>query len=684
MRAKRSWIAVLASVALALFLMAAPAAAAPPEPIHLVADRMRSTPEKIIAEGNVSVDVQGARLLCQRLEMDRVTGDLTASGECVFYWKDNFVAAETITYDRETNSARMHGAAGQGRDFNLSGGPVYGDIFFWAEQVNWNPDKVELLDATFTTCDFPPGAMHYEFSSEKIEIYPNDKLIASDTSFTLHGNTLYTLPTLNLSLDPRARRRRSSLIPQVGTNSVDGLFIRNSIDYAFDERNFGTVLLDYYSKTGIGRGVQHFYSLGDKGEGNLYLYQQQGESTRNRYEVRSNVYYRPDDYTQIAWNFNSNKSEVPGFIPTENLSSYVSLTRYAPGSALQFAHNYNQSGFDTNNTYRAFYQLELTPELSTVWTADLATASTRFTNTQRFHYMGSLRHVGELFDSDLTIENTTGQRTFFLNRNPELSVRSRPLYLGPIPLLASASVGNVMESPSFFRTTRSDLKLQVPDQTVDYGSGRFMLGGGVRQLFYGTGEAQYVLGTRAGWLQHLGDFGAMRLDYNWQLPEGFTPFQHDFVYPFENLTGGIEVGEADKWNLSVLGGYDLRFDTFHNITPRVDFRPGPDWRISAASSYDPNSSTWRTVDAGIRMQLTPGFSVSHWSVYDLLNGRLTYQDYQLNWEEHDWITSLVYRGVQNEFFLQFSLKAFPLQPVNIGPNADAPILPQNLPNAFVR
>ena len=684
MRGDRSWIHLLVSGVLACMLLATPVGASPAKPVHLVADRINSTPETVTAEGQVAVDVEGARLLCQRLEMDRATGRIRASGECVFYWKDNFVAADSLVYDPGTKTAEMSAATGQGRDFNLNGGPVSGDIFFWAEQVKWQPEKVELVDATFTTCDFPPDDLHYDFHSEKVEIWPNSRLLASDTSFTLHGNRLYTLPTLNLSLDPKDRRKRQNLLPQVGSNSVDGLFVRNSVDYAFDEKNYGTVLLDYYSKTGLGRGLQHFYSLGDRGEGNLYLYQQKGNSVRDRYEVRSNMYYRPDDYTQVAWNFNANRSEVPGFTTPENLSSYVSLTRYAPGSALQFSQNYNRSGFDTNTTWRMYYNLELTPELSTLWTADLATASTRFTGTQRFHYMGGLRHVGELFDSELILENTSGQKTFFMNRNPELSLRSRPLYLGPVPLLASASFGNMQESPSLFQTQRYDLKLQVPDQSVDYGSGRLMLGGGLRQLFYGTGESQYVLATRAGWLQHLGDLGTLRLDYNWQLPEGFTPFQHDFVYPYENLTGGLELAEADRFSVSVLGGYDLRSKVFHYVTPRVDFQPGPNWRLSAATSFDPNSSVWRNVDAGVKMQLSPGLSVSHWSVYDLVNSRMTYQDYQINFEEHDWITSLVYRGVQNEFFLQFSLKSFPLQPVSIGPNLQDPILPQNLPNAFVR
>jgi hypothetical protein len=683
MRAFLSGIFWLVCGAMACLCLVSPVLAAPAEPAHLTADRVHSTPDKLVAEGNVAVDIEGARLLCQRLEMDRTTGQITATRNCVFYYKDSFIAAESLTWEPQTRTAHMLKAAGQGRDFSMEGGSLDRDVFFWAEKVNWTTEKVELLDATFTTCDTPPGDWHYNFHSELVEIYPGDRLLASNTSFTWHGNRIATVPTLNLSLDPRDQRRRSQ-IPQVGSNSTDGIFVRSALDYAFDRDNNGRVLLDYYSKTGIGRGLEHFYTLGGKGEGSFYMYHQDGETDRARYEVRNDLYYRPDEYTQIAWNFNSNRTEIPGFESPDNLSSYLSATRYAPGSALQFSHNLNETGPDRNTTWRLSYNQELTPELLTLWSADLVTASTGFTRTERFHYLGGLRHVGELFDSELMVENTSGQQTFFMNRNPELSFSSRPLHLGPVPILAAASFGQVQESPSMFQTQRCDLRVQVPDQTLEYASGRFMVGGGLRQLFYGSGESQYVLATRAGWLQNLGEMGALRLDYNWQLPEGYTPFQHDFVYPFENLTGGLEISQADKFSVSILGGYDLRHDQFQSVTPRVDFRPGPDWRITAASSYDPNTSTWRNVDAGLKMQLTPGLSLSHWSVYDLVNSRLTYQDYQLNLEDHDSITSLVYRGVQNEFYLQFSLKAFPLQPVSIGPNTQDPILPQYMPNAFVR
>ena len=90
------------------------------------------------------------------------------------------------------------------------------------------------------------------------------------------------------------------------------------------------------------------------------------------------------------------------------------------------------------------------------------------------------------------------------------------------------------------------------------------------------------------------------------------------------------------------------------------------------------------MDSGVTAQLTDGISLTHWSLYDLNNGRMTYQNFSVNYEDHDWVGSVTYRGVQNEIFFQMSLKAFPLRPIKVGPDPSLPILPANLSNAFTR
>lgn len=671
-------------VLVVLLGLALPAMAQESDLVLLEAEQVSRTGSLVIAEGNVSADVGGLRLDCQRLVYNSDTGVVQAERECIFYWGESYAAADSVTYDMNTQLASMTRVAGRGTDLVHQNRLVETPLFFWAEELTWSPEKVELEEAVVTTCDFVPGDWHYFVESERIEIFPRDKMVASNTSVTLQGTQLYTVPTLVVPLEEDARGEQN-YFPSVGYNQVDGAFIRNGFDYYFDRGNFGTLNLDVYQNSGLGYGAEHFFTLGDRGGGNIFYYQQNGSQTdRDRFELRSNLAYRFDEYTNLGLSYNANQFELPGFVSPLNESAAVSLSRYAPGSALQVSSNFARSGDNTNTSYRFYYDVDIDDRWSGLVRADFSRASTRFTSTQRYHYLGSLRRRGELFESELAYERSGGQNTYFLNREPELRLQSKVFHLGPVPVSAAASFGVLEESPSLYRTERYRFDLKFPDQIIETGMGNFHAGAGWRQSLYGNGESQYVLAARAGWLHDIGDVMTARVDYNWQRPEGFTPFQHDLEFSYENLTGGVEFYQTDLWSLSATAGYDLRFDTPHDIISRLDVRPFEGWRLTAAANYNPGSGIWRSLDSGVTMQVTPGVSFTHWSIYDLVNSRLTYQNFALNYEDHDWIASLAYRGVQNELFFQLSLKAFPIQPLKIGPDPAQPVLPANLGNAFTR
>ena len=668
-------------------MLSTPVLAQEPEPAELLlleADKVYRRGNITIAEGNVRAETGGAQLDCQRLEYDTESKLMRASQECVFYWGDNYAASDRLTYDLNKNQAVMFQASGRGTEMVHQNQLVETPLFFWADKLRWTPEKVSLEEALITTCDLNPDDWHYVLESEQIDIFPRDKLVASNTSVTMHDNKLYTLPTLVVPLDQK-RGRRSGYFPSPGYNNIDGAFLRNAFDYYIDEDNFGRLNLDVYQRSGLGYGLEHFFTFGDKGGGNVYYYNQDGQQAqRNRFELRTNMNYRLDEYTNVGFAYNANQFELPGVISPLNVASAINFSRYAPGSALQVSANFAQSGDNDNSSYRFLYDVELDERWSTLLTADISRASTRITRTNRSHYLGSLRYRGDLFDGDLSFERAAGQNTYFLNREPELRLRSRQFLAGPIPLVASASFGRLEESPSLFQTERYRMEVKIPDQIVDTGVGNFHVGAGMLQNMYGSGQQQYVLGARAGWLAEWGQNAVGRLDFNWQQPEGFTPFQHDVAFSYETLTGGVEIFEGDVFSISAMAGYDLRFDAAHDIIGRLNLRPSDGWRLTASANLDPTSGVWRSVDSGVNMQLTPGISMTHWSIYDLVNGRLTYQNFAINYEDHDWIGSLAYRGVQNEIFFQLSLKAFPLQQPKIGPNPAEPVLPINLTNAFVR
>lgn len=661
-------------------------AAAPkkPEPVFIQAESVERRGDLTIATGNVTVEVQGMRLDCQRLVYDPGKGLITAERECLFSWEDNFAASESLVLDIKTNEAVMYKVAGKSQDIAVGNKTFEGSMYFWANSMVYTPKKVTLQDAVLTTCDIEPNDLHYQINSKQVDLYPGDKVVASNTAFTISGNRLYTIPTLVFPLTER-KSKRQGYFPSVGYNNVDGAFLRNAFNYSFNQGNYGSVNVDFYQRSGVGYGIEHFFDLGKRGGGNIYFYSQNGpQAERNRFELRANGNFVIDENTRLGVSYNANQYQLQGQESPFNVAGSVNLSRYTEGSALQVGANFARSGENNNRSYRFYYDLDLSDQWSLLTRADLSSSSTEITRTNRYHYLGSLRNRNDLFEGDLSYERSGGQDTYFLNRQPELSLRSYPFNLGFLPLTASASFGVLEESPSLFRTERYRFDLRVPDQIIETPLGNFHAGAGVRQNLYGSGQEQYVLGTRVGWTQDFADHLLFRFDYNWQDSEGFTPFQHDLAFGYQTISGGLELYNGDTFRLSTSGAYDLNYSASYDIITRLDVNPVEGWELTAAANLDPNTGTWRSVDSGVTAQLTPGVSLTHWSIYDLLNGRLTYQNFSVNYEDHDWIGSLTYRGVQNEVFLQLSLKAFPLRATKVGPDPSLPILPVNLSNAFTR
>ena len=670
----RLWIVVL----FAWLALVGSAAAQSQERLYLQADSVKSENGKTVASGHVRAEIAGVRLDCDYLEYDEATGIVGARGDCVFYFQDSFLAADSVDFNTRGQMARLTMVSGRARDFLVDKRNVQQDLFFWADEVTWRPDKVEATNAVLTSCEFPPGRTDYTLESALLEIFPKNRITASDAKLVLGDTPIYTLPTVNLSLTSQAPQRVQPFFPLVGHNGVDGLFLRNSFDYTLGDHNYGQILLDVYQHSGLGAGLKHHYSFGEIGGGDLYFYELRGrQSNRSRYQVNSNTALKPDRYSTLTLNYSANKFELPGFVSPAQENAQIDYRRDTDVQQLQLLANYSRLGDNQNVVTRLFYHLNLTDELSTRWAADYYRTTTAVGGTtNRYHLLGSLNHQTELFDSALDLERSGGDSTFYyLNRSPEVSIRSKSLYLGPVPIQVAGAFGSLFESPSNFGTTRGDLKLTIPDQEINFGSGRFLAGGGARQMLYGSGDAQYVLAARGSYLQNIGSNAVARIDYNWQDPNGYSPFQHDLQFQYQTLTGGLELYDSDTWKLGALAGYDLNGDRLHDLIPRLDVHPSDGFRVIASSNYDPNFKIWRSVDSQIRFNLTDDISVASWNLYDLVNQRITYQDYQLNVKQHDWTASVVYRGVQNEVFFQFSLNAFPLQQPQIGPTYDRPILP---------
>lgn len=654
------------------------------ELLLLRAEQIVRNGDTITCVGNVEAEVQGLKLDCHWLEYDLVSGQVRARQECLFRFGESFAASDEIDLNLQLKEASLRRVVGRGSDLTSNSQAVEQPLLFWAKSMRWTPEIIELQEASVTTCDKLPGRWDYRIEAERIDIYPGDRLEAFNTSVDLGGFRPLTLANLTFSLDP-SRPLLQDYLPTVGFSAIFGGFVRTTIPYNFNRRNLGKIHLDYFTRTGFSGGLEQRINWDDRLLGEIYYYQQPGVNGQSgRLDFRTNAQYRFDDFTTANFLYSRNRFELPNFTSPLTIANQFGITRQTDSTLIQLQTGFSRSGDNTNTVHLGLLRSDLDERTRFLAEADNALATTLGRRTSRTHYLAALQHHHDWFDFEAALENNSGPRTYFLNRNPELRLASRPLYLGEVPLLASASFGRITESPSRTTSNRWDLRLTVPDQMVQIGTGRLLLGGGVRQFSYDTGQSQRVWLARASAFQPIGESFSARIDFNLQDPSGSTPFLHDFHTPYSVVTGGLEVFDSGAFRLGAFAGYDLLRKQAHDLVARLDVQPSPEFSLSSGSNYDPIQSRWRSIDNLVSLRLGDSLSLSHWSLYDFQKQRMAYQDIMLNFESHDWVASVAYRGLQQEVFFQLSLNGFPAPPLHIGPEAGLPVLPNNLANPFVR
>ncbi len=643
-------------------------------PVEIHAGSLVYTPDRTVASGGVEIHVDEAVIKADHLTLDNKTMEIQASGNVNLTRGTSSVSADTLSYNVHTHRALMQNVVGRGSDFGFNSRPVNGELFFWAQSIEWDSKQLVLTKGTITTCDLPPIAQHYHITADKVTVIPDDEIYVTKARLFVHSSEVLGVPKAQFSLKKGGQARRQSLFPQFGYNSVDGVSVKETIPFGGNDNFYGTIHVDYYQRTGLAGGITDYYKLGDQGQGYLYYYSLHSPiAGADRYQLTSRINYKFDNGIGFAWNLDTSEFGTPGVVAPVNFNSVLVLNKNGPHSQLNLSATTAslQLGQFTNvNTgYNFLYRTELTSTLSNLLNVDYTTQATAQLSSFRLHFLDHMSDIGPLFDTNLDYEFTSGTSSFFVNREPELTLRSHRLDLVGVPLDVSVGVGEFDEQPTNVRLSRADLQLQIPDMEFrPWDRGTLYFQGGYRQLAYQGGDEQYVLGFRSGLIQDIGDHVTTRLDLASQTPNGFSPFQTDFFDTYQNLVGGIEFSNKDYWRASLLSGYDVHRGVFQSLLGRLNVNVNQDLGGTLAASFDPNQGALQNVEGELRLQLSPSLYLHTYDLYDFVNRRLTYNDFALTHETHDFVTMLVYRGVQNELYMQFAIKGFPFNSPTIGPN----------------
>ncbi len=216
------WSLVLAASILTVFVETA---SAQPTPITVDADVITydSVQEVVVAQGNVRAAFRRYRLFAETARFDLRSGVVVATGRVRLVDPEGQeLRGQALTYNTRTEEGFLEPFEGLQRP----------RVYLQGGRLDVAPARLVAHEATVTTCD--PGRPLYRIVARRVEIIPNQEIVAEHASLYLGNVRLLTVPRLSFSLRPGDPGPR---LPGFGYNEIDGYWI----DYRFPVRLAGGV-----------------------------------------------------------------------------------------------------------------------------------------------------------------------------------------------------------------------------------------------------------------------------------------------------------------------------------------------------------------------------------------------------------------------------------------------------------
>ncbi len=197
---------------------------------------------------------------------------------------------------------------------------VYGTMPPWifkARKMSSGKNRHICIHSHITTCELEKP--HYKVKATKMMIVPEKIMTVNNAVFYIGDVPVFYLPYWWQSLG----ESRLNLKAEPGHNSTDGLTLRTILSYQYSDFLEAKLLVDYFSKRGVGKGMETNYRVPTKMKSTLYLYHIKEETTSaerwrargylwrqisNFWSVQSELNFMSDEnfnqsYFRESWNF---------------------------------------------------------------------------------------------------------------------------------------------------------------------------------------------------------------------------------------------------------------------------------------------------------------------------------------------------------------------------------------------
>ena len=280
----------------------------PAQPIEIVADEMYFSDKtgELFAKGNVVITQDQTKIYADIIRGNDKQTEVWVDGQVRLIEPKTDLVGMKIRYNYGSKFGMMQDLSGK-----------CGNDFVTGKRAHFENAKYTIYEATMTGCP-TKGTPDYRTTARKVEIWPNDKVIAYDASVWIKNTIVYTTPRYKKSL--KKIDEKDNEYPRFGYQDKDGFYIGQTFTFPLTEETSAFLDAMYYSAAGfkptIGLqhqtsryGIQGVYGETRDGNGNwikkepefsLNLYSQKIGSTHINYSANA-VYGQWTDAAKSSW-----------------------------------------------------------------------------------------------------------------------------------------------------------------------------------------------------------------------------------------------------------------------------------------------------------------------------------------------------------------------------------------------
>lgn len=357
--------------------------------------------DKYVATGNVRIEKEDAVLRAEKIVLYQKTSDAEVIGSLIYEDSETLINAEKAELNLDAKTGRLYNA-----------------VIFLKKGNYWiNSDNIQKIkeghyyasNATFTTCDAEPSKNpDWCFKGSDVDIIVGKRFRAENVTYRVKGMPILYSPYVWAPV--MTERQTGFLFPVIGTSSKKGFQFSPAFFWAIDENKDATLYLDYYSKRGIGKGIEYRH-IDFNSKGDLYAYHiRDRKLKKDFYEIKG---------------FNEYQSKgVEGFFDINYVNHEEFYKEYSPQRDLRIKRFLQSSG----------------------------EISAPFTNS-RLYLLG--QHWIDLRNDDDQIPQ----------RLPELGYVINPISIGPLMFTMTSSIAN------FYRESGPEGQRLDINPTISYSFG---------------------------------------------------------------------------------------------------------------------------------------------------------------------------------------------------------------------